>query len=38
MYDPKVNLTVLTADSNKAPELVEMMRKYKVPVGMTPEE
>lgn len=38
MFDPKANLTVLTADSNKSPELVAMLRKYKVPVGMTPEE
>ena len=38
MFDPTVNLTMLRASSNKDPNLINMMRAYKVPVGLSPEE
>ena len=38
MFDPAAKLIVLTANHNKAPNLVTMMRNFKVSVGLTPEE
>ena len=38
MYGSESDLLVLTDTSNTAPNLVQMMRNYKVPIGMTEEE
>lgn len=38
MFDPKVKMIVLREQSNTAENLVKMMRNYRVPVGMSPEE
>ena len=38
MFDPRAGLIVLRAESNKSENLIQMMRKYKVPVGMTDDE
>ena len=38
LFDPKVNLTMLRANSNRDENLINMMRNYKVPVGLSPEE
>lgn len=32
------DLIVLTADSNSDPNLIKMMRSFKVPIGLSPEE
>ena len=32
------DLIVLTADSNNSPNLIQMMRNFKVPIGLTAEE
>jgi hypothetical protein len=38
MFDPKVKMIALREQSNTSENLVKMMRNYRVPVGMTPEE
>jgi len=36
MYDP--SLIVLTEKENKSPNLIKMMRNFKVPIGLSPDE
>jgi hypothetical protein len=38
MYDPAAQLIVLREKSNNSPNLIKMMRDYKVPVGMSEDE
>lgn len=38
MFDPKVKMISLRESSNTSENLVKMMRNYRVPVGMSPEE
>ena len=35
MFDPTAELIILRENSNKSENLINMMRNYKVPVGMT---
>ena len=38
MFDPLAGLIPLRDKSNKAPNLLKVMRNYRVPVGLTEEE
>ena len=38
MFDSSAQLIVLRENNNRSQNLIDMMRKFKVPVGMTPEE
>ena len=38
LFDPMAKLILLREDSNQSKNLVSMLRKFKVPVGLTPEE